>query len=105
MELTLSLQEHLTRLAVLHPTLCPRQVLGVQMARLACTLLGVDPAVERKALFVFMEVGRCAADAVMLVTTASPNNGLMQLMDYGKVAATFVNLRTEEAIRISERRD
>ena len=105
MELTLSLQEHLTRLSVLHPTLCPRQVLGVRIARLACTLLGVDPALERKAMFVYMEIGRCAADAVMIVTTASPSNGLMQLMDYGKVAATFVNLRTQEAIRISERRD
>jgi formylmethanofuran dehydrogenase subunit E len=105
MELSLSLQDHLERLAVLHPQLCPRQVLGVQMARLACTLLEVDPALERKSLYVIMEIGRCAADAVIIVTTASPNNGLMRLMDYGKVAATFVHLRTQQAIRIGERQD
>lgn len=105
MELSLSLQEHLQHLTVLHPQLCPRQVLGVQMARLACTLLDIDPALERKSLYVFMEIGRCVADAVIIVTTASPTNGLMRTLDYGKVAATFVNQRTEQAIRISERRD
>ncbi|MHB8629786.1 MAG: FmdE family protein [Aggregatilineales bacterium] len=105
MQLTLTLHDHLQRLTALHPQLCPRQILGAQMARLACTLLGVDPALDRKALFVFMEIGRCAADAVMIVTTASPTNGLMCLMDYGKVAATFIHRRTEQAIRIHERRD
>lgn len=104
MELSLSLQEHLARTALLHSHLCPRQVLGVRMARLACALLGIDPAQERKTIYVYMEIGRCAADAVMVVTGASPTNELMQLMAYGKVAATFVNLKNGEAIRISERR-
>ncbi len=103
MELSLTLAEYLTRAALLHTRLCPRQVLGVRMARLACVMLDVDPVLERKALYVFMEIGRCAADAVMVVTTASPTNGLMQLMNYGKVAATFVKRCTSEAIRISER--
>jgi formylmethanofuran dehydrogenase subunit E len=75
------------------------------MARMACTLLGIDPALERKSIYVYMEIGRCAADAVMVVTGASPTNGLMQLMHYGKVAATFVNLRSGDAIRVSERRN
>jgi formylmethanofuran dehydrogenase subunit E len=102
-ELSLSLQEHLNRSAMLHSRLCPRQVLGVRMARLACTLLNIDPAVNRKAIYVYMEIGRCAADAVMVVTGASPTNGLMQLVNYGKVAATFVNRSSGEAIRVSER--
>jgi formylmethanofuran dehydrogenase subunit E len=105
MELSLTLAEHLNRLTILHPTLCPRQVLGVQMARLACNLLNVDPAIERKSIYVYMEIGRCAADAVMIVTGASPMNQLMQLMDYGKVAATFVNRQTGAAMRINERHD
>jgi formylmethanofuran dehydrogenase subunit E len=105
MKLTLSLQEHLERSMMLHSRLCPRQVLGVQMARLACTLFQVDPALERKALYVVMEIGWCAADGVIVVTTASPTNGLMRLEEYGKVAATFVNMRTKQAIRISERHD
>jgi formylmethanofuran dehydrogenase subunit E len=105
MNLSLSLQQYLERLTVLHPRLCPRQLLGVQMARLACELLHIDPALERKSLFVYMEIGRCAADAVIIVTGASPTNGLMHLVDYGKVAATFVNRGTEQAVRIWERQD
>src|SRR5215211_2615655 len=100
MELSLSLQEHLARSAMLHSRLCPRQVLGVRMARLACVLLGIDPALERKSIYVYMEIGRCAADAVMVVTGASPTNELMRLMGYGKVAATFVSRSSGEAARV-----
>lgn len=102
MDLSLSLQTHLSQSAMLHSRLCPRQVLGVRMARFACTWLGIDPAITRKQIFVYMEIGRCAADGVMVVTYASPQNQLMQLVPYGKVAATFVDLRTGEALRVSE---
>jgi formylmethanofuran dehydrogenase subunit E len=102
MELTVSLQTHLSQSAMLHSRLCPRQVLGVRMARFACAWFGLDPAIERKQIFVYMEIGRCAADGVMIVTYASPQNQLMRLIPYGKVAATFVDLRTGEALRVSE---
>jgi formylmethanofuran dehydrogenase subunit E len=101
-QLSVSLADHLARSALLHSRLCPRQVLGARMARLACTLLGIDPAIERKRVFVIMEIDRCAADAVMMVTGANPMNGLMQLVAYGKVAATFVDLQTETAFRVNE---
>ena len=103
MVLSTPLADHLACAAMFHSRLCPRQVLGVRMARMACDLLGVDPALERKSLSVYMEIGRCAADGVIVVTLASPTNGLMRLMDYGKIAATFVRRSTGEAIRISER--
>lgn len=102
MELTISLDEHLRRSAMLHSRLCPRQVLGVRLARFACGWFGVDPAVERRQIFVYMEIGRCAADGVMVVTCATPTNQLMQLIPYGKVAATFVHLPSGEALRVSE---
>lgn len=102
MELKISLQAHLNQSAMLHSRLCPRQVLGVRMARFACTWFGLDPAIERKQFFVYMEIGRCAADGVMVVTYASPQNQRMQLIPYGKVAATLVDLRTNEALRVSE---
>jgi formylmethanofuran dehydrogenase subunit E len=89
-ELSLTLQEHLALSTMLHSKLCPRQVLSVRMARWACVLLGVDPALNRKSIYVYMETGHCAADGVMVVTGASPNNGLMRLVGYGKLAATFV---------------
>ena len=104
-QLTRSLQEDLSTSAMMHSCLCPRQVIGVRMARLACSRLGIDPALEREQIFVYMEMGRCAADAVIAVTGASPTNHLMKLMDYGKVAATFVSLQTHQAIRISERQN
>jgi formylmethanofuran dehydrogenase subunit E len=97
-----SQDEHIAACAVLHTRLCPKQVLGVRMARFACMQLDIDPDISRKQIFVFMECGRCAADAVIIVTGASPTNRLMQLMDYGKVAATFVNLQTGSALRVSE---
>lgn len=102
-ELSLTLQEHLSRSAMLHSKLCPRQVIGVRMARLACSLLDVDAAVNRKSIYVYMETGHCAADGVIVVTGASPTNGLMRLVRYGKLAATFVNRKNGAAIRVCER--
>lgn len=102
MKLSLTIEQHLERCSILHPCLCPRQVLGIRLARFACEYLGVDPLIERKQLFVYMEMGRCFADAVIVVTGASPTNELMQLMDYGKAAATFVNLQTGQAVRVKE---
>jgi formylmethanofuran dehydrogenase subunit E len=96
------LDDHLAASAALHTRLCPQQVIGVRMARLACAMLHIDPAIQRKQIFVFMECRRCAADGVIAVTGASPTNRLMAFTDYGKVAATFVNLRTGDALRVSE---
>src|SRR6266496_5839072 len=101
-ELQISLQEHLAKCAMLHSCLCPRQIIGVRMARFACRWLRVDPAIQRKQLFVYMEIGHCAADGVTAVTNASLTNGLMKLIDYGKLAATFVHLPTHRAVRVRE---
>src|SRR5688572_18474614 len=105
MQLSVSLQEHLAHAASLHRCLCPRQVLGVRMARFACTWLGIDPALQHKQIFVYMENGHCVADGVISVTHASPTNQRMQLMPYGKMAATFVNLATGQAVRVREHPD
>ena len=102
MELSVSLQKHLEQSASLHRRLCPRQVLGVRMARFACVQLGVDPALQHKKIFVYMENGHCIADGVIAVTRASPTNQLMQLLPYGKMAGTFVNLDTGQALRVCE---
>lgn len=100
--LSRSQDEHLAVCTALHTCLCPRQVIGVRMARLACATLGVDPDLTRKQIYVFMECGRCAADGVIAVTGASPTNLLMQLMAYGKLAATFVHIPTGIALRVCE---
>jgi formylmethanofuran dehydrogenase subunit E len=102
MELSVPIEEHLAHSSATHRRLCPRQVLGVRMARFACVYLGIDPALHRKRIFVYMENGHCVADGVISVTYASPTNGLMQLLPYGKMAATFVDLETGRALRVSE---
>ena len=105
LELSVSLQAHLAHSSATHRRLCPRQVLGVRMARFACTQLVIDPAIQRKRIFVYMENGHCIADGVIAVTYASPTNGLMQLLPYGKMAATFVDMETGRALRVCEHPD
>ena len=104
-ELSVSLQAHLAHSSATHRRLCPRQVLGVRMARFACAWLGIDPAIQRKRVFVYMENGHCIADGVIAVTYASPTNGMMQLLPYGKMAATFVDTETGNALRVREHPD
>jgi len=102
MELSIPIEQHLAHSSATHRRLCPRQVLGVRMARFACIQLGIDPEIHHKRIFVYMENGHCVADGVIAVTYASPTNQLMQLLPYGKMAATFVDLENGRALRVAE---
>lgn len=62
----------LERAAREHGHLCPGQVLGVRLALLGCRLVGVDPGEERKPLVVFVEIDRCATDAIQMRIPANP---------------------------------
>lgn len=86
----------------IHGHLCPGQVLGVRMSILGLNKIGIeDPkGKDRKSLIVFVEMDRCATDAVQSVTGCSLGHRTMKFMDYGKMAATFVNLKTGRAVRI-----
>ncbi len=83
--------------------LCPGQVLGVKMSILGLKNIGIDDpkGKDRKSLIVFVEMDRCATDAVQSVTGCSLGHRTMKFMDYGKMAATFVNLKTGKAVRIT----
>jgi len=85
-----------------HGHLCPGQVLGVRMAMLGLKLIGIaDPkGKDRKDIMVFVEIDRCATDAIHSVTGCSLGKRTLKFLDYGKMAATFVNLKTGRAIRI-----
>ena len=89
----------------LHGHICPGQVLGVRMSMLGLWAVGIsDPkGRDRKNLIVFVETDRCATDAVQSVTGCSLGRRTMKFMDYGKMAATFVNLASNQAIRIFAR--
>jgi formylmethanofuran dehydrogenase subunit E len=86
----------------LHGHLCPGQVLGVRMSMLGLREAGIsDPkGRDRKYIIVFVEMDRCATDAVRSVTGTSLGKRTMKFLDYGKMAATFVNLRTGRAVRV-----
>ena len=86
--------------------MCPGQVLGVRMAMLGLEKLGIDdPEKHRKRLLTFVEIDRCATDAVGLVTGCRLGKRSLKYLDYGKVAATFVDLETGRAVRVVARDD
>lgn len=86
-----------------HGHLCPGQVVGVRMAMLGCRLIGLnDPSShdQIKKLIVYVEMDRCAADAVAYVSGVKLGRRSLKFMDYGIMAATFVNLETDSAVRV-----
>jgi formylmethanofuran dehydrogenase subunit E len=97
-----SLDELLVECERLHGHICPGQLLGVRMALLGCHLIGIDDprGADRKRLIVWVEIDRCMADAVSAVTGVRLGRRSLKYLDYGKVAATFLNLSDGSAVRI-----
>ncbi len=97
----------LTESAAAHGHCCPGQVLGVRMAMLGLREAGIeDPkGRQRKDLIIFVEMDRCASDAVQSVTGCSLGRRTLKFLDYGKMAATFVNLKTGAAVRVVAREE
>jgi formylmethanofuran dehydrogenase subunit E len=79
---------------VAHGHLCAGQILGVRMAMLGCERLGVDDpkGADRKRLVTFIEIDRCATDAIGVVTGCRLGKRAIKFRDWGKMAATFVDL-------------
>ncbi len=101
-------QELLAASAAAHGHLCPGQVLGVRMAMLGCSLIGLDDPTsleQIKNLVVYVEIDRCASDAIAHVTGAKLGRRSLKFVDHGIMAATFVNLATGKAFRIVSRED
>lgn len=100
------MEEYLTLAAQRHQHLCPGQVLGVRMAMLGLRSIGIEnPEAHAKRLLTFVEIDRCATDAVSLVTGCSLGLRTLKYVDYGKVAATFLDVETEAAARVVARDD
>src|SRR5512135_528838 len=100
-----SLQEYLEDAAVAHGHLCAGQVLGVRLAMLGLKMLGLeDPqGQDRKRIVTFVEIDRCATDAVAVVTGCRLGKRALKFRDWGKVAATFIDQQTGRAVRIAAR--
>ncbi len=100
---TTEFQELLAEAEQAHGHLCAGQILGVRMAMLALSRLGIhqprkrllangEPNSDRKRPVVFVEIDRCATDAIGVVTGARLGKRALKLRDWGKMAATFVDL-------------
>jgi formylmethanofuran dehydrogenase subunit E len=90
-----------------HGHLCGGQILGVRMAMAGLRALAIKDSrgEEGRDLVIFVEIDRCVTDAIISVTGRTPGKRSIKMMDYGKVAATFVETRTGRAVRVSVRGD
>ncbi len=89
-----------------HGHLCPGQVIGVRMAMLGCELIGLEEPAQLpqiKSLIVYVEIDRCATDAIAFVTGARLGRRSLKFVNNGIMAATFVNLDNGKAFRIRAR--
>src|SRR5690349_1811531 len=88
-----------------HGHMCAGQILGLRLALYGMKLLGLhDPTgADRKRLVTFVEIDRCMTDAITVVTGCRLGKRALKFRDFGKVAATFCDLREDRAVRILAR--
>ena len=97
-----TLEEYLVLAEQAHGHLCAGQVLGVRLAMLGLQKLGIeDPVKDRKRLVTYVEIDRCVTDAVALVANCRLGKRSLKFFDWGKVAATFVDLQAGRAVRVA----
>jgi formylmethanofuran dehydrogenase subunit E len=98
-----SLDDYLRDAEAAHGHLCAGQVLGVRLAMLGLGMLQIDDprGKDRKRLVTFVEIDRCATDAVAVVTGCRLGKRSLKFRDWGKVAATFVDVNAGKAVRIA----
>jgi formylmethanofuran dehydrogenase subunit E len=100
-----SLDEYAVLAEQAHGHMCAGQILGLRMAMYGMKLLGLeDPAGrDRKRLVTFVEIDRCATDAVPIVTGCRLGKRALKFRDFGKVAATFCDVKEDRAVRVVAR--
>ena len=95
--------EDLERAIAFHGHLCAGQVIGTRMARLAMAYFHIEDADTYRDLVAFVECDRCLADAVISVANCHLGRRRLKWYDYGIMSASFYDLATSRAIRISQR--
>nr|WP_321465453.1 FmdE family protein [uncultured Desulfobulbus sp.] len=88
-----------------HGDICHGIRIGTRMTMSGLRRIGItDPkGTDRKKLIVFVEIDRCTTDAIMALTGCRPGKRSMKIRDYGKMAATFINIETNKAVRVVTR--
>ncbi|MGZ7103635.1 MAG: FmdE family protein [Candidatus Angelobacter sp.] len=97
-----SFEDLLNKAEIAHGHMCAGQILGVRMSLLGLQRLGIDDplGVDRKRLVAFVEIDRCATDAIGMVTGCRLGKRTLKFRDWGKMAATFVDLSVGNGVRI-----
>ena len=97
-----SFDDLLKKAELAHGHLCAGQILGVRMALMGLDRLGIADLLgaDRKRLVTYVEIDRCATDAIGLVTGCRLGKRALKFRDWGKMAATFVDLASGRGIRI-----
>ncbi len=99
----LDLHRCLEEARAFHGGLCGGAIMGTRMAIAGCQAIGItDPrGKDGKNLIVYVETDRCPADGILATTGCHPGKRNMKILDYGKMAATFINLKTGKAVRVN----
>ncbi len=92
-------ESYLKKAGDAHGHVCGGIALGTRISLAAMKALGLDPGTKNKNLIVYVEMDRCMTDAVQTITGCSLGHRSLKHIDYGKLAATFVNLDTGKAVR------
>ncbi len=109
-----SLQQVLEQSAARHSHLCPRQVLGARIGLAGAAALNLDvPRNDTRAysssagrrLLIIIETDGCFADGIEAATGCTIGHRTLRVEDYGKIAATFIDVKTGQALRVAPRLD
>jgi len=84
-----------------HDHLCPRQVLGVRIGLAGLAALGLESPVNKSTALIIIESDGCFADGIEVATGATIGHRTLRVNDLGKMAATFADVRSGRAIRVS----
>jgi formylmethanofuran dehydrogenase subunit E len=95
-----TLEEYLIEAEHNHGHMCAGQILGVRMAMTGTRAVGIEDPKASRDLIVFVEIDRCAADAINTVTGCRLGKRTLKFRDFGKLAATFLNTKTSNAVRV-----
>ncbi len=98
------LKEILEKTESVHQKICPRVVLGARIGLAGAEMLGMDVPRHDKRLLSILETDGCFVSGVESATGCSVNHRTLRIEDYGKVAGTFVNVKTGQAVRVAPRR-
>ncbi|MCK4901400.1 MAG: hypothetical protein KAS38_21635 [Anaerolineales bacterium] len=88
-----------------HTHLCPRQVIGVRLGLAGAAALEIEVPQKKKRLLTIVESDGCFADGVEVATGCTIGHRTLRVEDYGKIAATFIDIKLERAVRVAPHLD